>query len=48
MYGDEDWVRNLEKDAPQKLINANRIKHGESSNLYLISNSGHNLHDDNP
>jgi pimeloyl-ACP methyl ester carboxylesterase len=48
MYGDKDWVKNIDQDSPHKVIEANKVSHGDKSAYYLISNSGHNLHTDNP
>ena len=47
LYGDTDWMKNVEDDSASLVIEQNQIKHGDKSRLITISNSGHNLHIDN-
>lgn len=46
--GDQDWTLNTEDDAAKKLIEINKKIHGKKSNYYVVKNSGHSMHFDNP
>ena len=47
IYGDKDWVKDLDQGSGAKCVKANKEKHGNGSNHYILPNSGHNLHIDN-
>ena len=44
-FGDVDWMRRLEGDAPQKVIDINPHR---ASKLHILPDSDHNMHMDNP
>ena len=45
IYGDADWVKRVEKEGPQEVVDANP---NVGSKLYVIPDSDHNLQMDNP
>jgi pimeloyl-ACP methyl ester carboxylesterase len=45
IYGDLDWVKRVEKEGPDEVIAANP---NAASKYYLIPDSDHNLHMDQP
>ena len=47
LYGDNDWMKNVEDDSASLVIEKNKEKHGDKSRLITISDSGHNMHIDN-
>ena len=46
VYGEFDFVKLYEEDAPERVCEANADK--EHSNVYMLAKSGHNFHFDNP
>ena len=47
-YGDTDWAAQVEEDAPHKCLKQNKRLHCDQSNYYVVYNSGHSMHMDNP
>lgn len=45
IYGEADWVRLVEKEGPQEVVDANP---NVGSKVYVLPNSDHNMHMDNP
>ena len=45
MYGDDDWVRAVDENFGQKVVDANS---NAGSKYHLVKSAGHNLHMDNP
>lgn len=44
VYGDSDWIRAIDEDAPDQIVNKSKFK---SSKMYVLPESGHLLHFDN-
>ena len=47
-YGDSDWMKNVDENSASEVILQNKAIFGSKSNLIEITDSGHNLHMDNP
>ena len=45
IYGDSDWIRPIDEDAPDRVVEMHKDK---GSKLYSLQESGHLLHFDNP
>ena len=45
IFGDKDWVKILEGDAPEQICSTNQFA---SSKVHTLPTSDHNLHMDNP
>ena len=48
IYGEQDWTPFVDENSAEKVVEANKILHGDNSNLTLISKAGHNMHMENP
>jgi cardiolipin-specific phospholipase len=49
IYGDNDWVGDMEGEAPQRVVEANMTgAHGVKCHFLKCPGAGHNLHMDNP
>lgn len=49
IYGDQDWVLEVDEDAGQKCVFENQKLHGKDKSRYhTCSMAGHNMHMDNP
>ena len=45
IYGDSDWVNNMESGAGKIIVDANQ---NPESKFHIVPKAGHNLHMDNP
>ena len=47
VYGEIDWVKTMDDGAGLSCVTANKKKHGDQSNHYILPKASHNLHIDN-
>ena len=43
VYGDNDWVRNIDWDFAEQCVAINKQKFGDKSNFIILPNSNHNI-----